>query len=620
MRLPILLNRNNEQKLLIKQLNNNLISFENIESSITNYLNQTIKLLKLNIFMMDHLEQDNIEAIKSNTLLKSEETHSISKHSMVPLSHLVNTKQVKTDPLGLVIAKRKRKEMADPQIAEAILSASKLPPPIVPETTNSVDVPEELLQILALAKDYDKDDTENIDFFKNYSLIQPRKPLKTEVNNVTYMKRERLCKLSSLKKYFITKDFMEDTEETRTLVQNTVHTDEEWFMESFLHVLCILLIIITLPLSLIFCLKECLDSVTEAWGVKVERVEIKDVRLPIQLQRAMAAEAESVREATAKVIAAEGEMRASGALKAAAVEIKQHPIAMQLRYLQTVNSISSGKQSTIIFPVPLDLTSLFRAQLDNILCGNIFENVNFKADNKLQFLSNNNDEDSNEYENEQKEDLYKATGQENILTSSLKLPYQISTDEFMESLSQIECLDSVTEAWGVKVERVEIKDVRLPIQLQRAMAAEAESVREATAKVIAAEGEMRASGALKAAAVEIKQHPIAMQLRYLQTVNSISSGKQSTIIFPVPLDLTSLFRAQLDNILCGNIFENVNFKADNKLQFLSNNNDEDSNEYENEQKEDLYKATGQENILTSSLKLPYQISTDEFMESLSQIV
>lgn len=182
-------------------------------------------------------------------------------------------------------------------------------------------------------------------------------------------------------------------------------------------------------------------------------------------------------------------------------------------------------------------------------------------------------------------------------------------------------MDSVTEAWGVKVERVEIKDVRLPIQLQRAMAAEAESVREATAKVIAAEGEMRASGALKAAAVEIKQHPIAMQLRYLQTVNSISSGKQSTIIFPVPLDLTSLFRAQLDNILCGNIFENVNFKADNKLQFLNNNNnDEDSNEYENEQKEDLYKATGQENILTSSLKLPYQMSTDEFMESLSQIV
>ncbi|CAH8435030.1 unnamed protein product [Schistosoma bovis] len=558
MRLPILLNRNNEQKLLIKQLNNNLISFENIESSITNYLNQTIKLLKLNIFMMDHLEQDNIEAIKSNTLLKSEETHSISKHSMVPLSHLVNTKQVKTDPLGLVIAKRKRKEMADPQIAEAILSASKLPPPIVPETTNSVDVPEELLQILALAKDYDKDDTENIDFFKNYSLIQPRKPLKTEVNNVTYMKRERLCKLSSLKKYFITKDFMEDTEETRTLVQNTVHTDEEWFMESFLHVLCILLIIITLPLSLIFCLKV----------------------------------------------------------------VTHYERAVLFRLGRLVSATAKGPGLIFVLPCldryrVLDLrTFTFDVPTQEVLTKDsvtvvVNAVVYYRVRDPVRAVVN-------------VEDANRATrvlGQTTLLNvlGTVNLEELLTAREDIAALMQ-ECLDSVTEAWGVKVERVEIKDVRLPIQLQRAMAAEAESVREATAKVIAAEGEMRASGALKAAAVEIKQHPIAMQLRYLQTVNSISSGKQSTIIFPVPLDLTSLFRAQLDNILCGNIFENVNFKADNKLQFLSNNNDEDSNEYENEQKEDLYKATGQENILTSSLKLPYQISTDEFMESLSQIV
>ncbi|CAH8435022.1 unnamed protein product [Schistosoma guineensis] len=559
MRLPILLNRNNEQKLLIKQLNNNLISFENIESSITNYLNQTIKLLKLNIFMMDHLEQDNIEAIKSNTLLKSEETHSVSKHSMVPLSHLVNTKQVKTDPLGLVIAKRKRKEMADPQIAEAILSASKLPPPIVPETTNSVDVPEELLQILALAKDYDKDDTENIDFFKNYSLIQPRKPLKTEVNNVTYMKRERLCKLSSLKKYFITKDFMEDTEETRTLVQNTVHTDEEWFMESFLHVLCILLIIITLPLSLIFCLKV----------------------------------------------------------------VTHYERAVLFRLGRLVSATAKGPGLIFVLPCldryrVLDLrTFTFDVPTQEVLTKDsvtvvVNAVVYYRVRDPVRAVVN-------------VEDANRATrvlGQTTLLNvlGTVNLEELLTAREDIAALMQ-ECLDSVTEAWGVKVERVEIKDVRLPIQLQRAMAAEAESVREATAKVIAAEGEMRASGALKAAAVEIKQHPIAMQLRYLQTVNSISSGKQSTIIFPVPLDLTSLFRAQLDNILCGNIFENVNFKADNKLQFLNiNNNDEDSNEYENEQKEDLYKATGQENILTSSLKLPYQMSTDEFMESLSQIV
>ncbi|KAM3182305.1 hypothetical protein ACTXT7_012659 [Hymenolepis weldensis] len=104
---------------------------------------------------------------------------------------------------------------------------------------------------------------------------------------------------------------------------------------------------------------ECLDSVTEAWGVKVERVEIKDVRLPIQLQRAMAAEAEAAREATAKVIAAEGEMRASSALKFAALEISQHPIAVQLRYLQTLNTISSGKKSTIVFPIPIEMLKFF---------------------------------------------------------------------------------------------------------------------------------------------------------------------------------------------------------------------------------------------------------------------
>ncbi|VDM02585.1 unnamed protein product [Schistocephalus solidus] len=112
---------------------------------------------------------------------------------------------------------------------------------------------------------------------------------------------------------------------------------------------------------------ECLDSVTEAWGVKVERVEIKDVRLPIQLQRAMAAEAEAAREATAKVIAAEGEMRASKALKFAALEISQHPIAVQLRYLQTLNNISSGKDSTIVFPVPIEMLKFFKqdsAELD----------------------------------------------------------------------------------------------------------------------------------------------------------------------------------------------------------------------------------------------------------------
>ncbi|XP_043207686.1 band 7 protein AGAP004871-like [Amphibalanus amphitrite] len=98
-----------------------------------------------------------------------------------------------------------------------------------------------------------------------------------------------------------------------------------------------------------------LDDATDAWGVKVERVEVKDVRLPQELQRAMAAEAEASREAKAKVIAAEGEMKASLSLKNAADIMCTSPSALQLRYLQTLNTISAEKNSTIIFPVPIDI-------------------------------------------------------------------------------------------------------------------------------------------------------------------------------------------------------------------------------------------------------------------------
>jgi len=100
-----------------------------------------------------------------------------------------------------------------------------------------------------------------------------------------------------------------------------------------------------------------LDEATDAWGVKVERVEVKDVRLPQELQRAMAAEAEASREAKAKVIAAEGEQKAARALKEAADIMAEAPQALQLRYLQTLNTISAEKNTTIIFPVPIDLLS-----------------------------------------------------------------------------------------------------------------------------------------------------------------------------------------------------------------------------------------------------------------------
>jgi len=106
-------------------------------------------------------------------------------------------------------------------------------------------------------------------------------------------------------------------------------------------------------------MKSVLDEGTEPWGVKVERVEVKDVRVPEQLMRAMAAEAEAAREARAKVIAAEGEHKASRALRQAAEVIMDSPAALQLRYLQTLNSISAENNSTIIFPVPIDTLSEF---------------------------------------------------------------------------------------------------------------------------------------------------------------------------------------------------------------------------------------------------------------------
>ncbi|KAG1663268.1 Stomatin-2 [Nymphon striatum] len=106
-------------------------------------------------------------------------------------------------------------------------------------------------------------------------------------------------------------------------------------------------------------IQNTLDGATDAWGIKVERVEMKDVRLPVQLQRAMAAEAEAAREARAKLIAAEGEYKSSRALKEAADVLSQSKTALQLRFLQTLNTISAEKNSTIVFPLPMDFLHNF---------------------------------------------------------------------------------------------------------------------------------------------------------------------------------------------------------------------------------------------------------------------
>jgi len=106
-------------------------------------------------------------------------------------------------------------------------------------------------------------------------------------------------------------------------------------------------------------LQTIIDETTERWGVKVTAVEIKDIELPVTMQRAMAKQAEAEREKRAKVIHAEGELQASAQLAQAAQMIGSQPATLQLRYLQTLTEIAVEKNSTIIFPLPLDLIEPF---------------------------------------------------------------------------------------------------------------------------------------------------------------------------------------------------------------------------------------------------------------------
>ncbi len=106
-------------------------------------------------------------------------------------------------------------------------------------------------------------------------------------------------------------------------------------------------------------LQIILDSHTDPWGIKVSTVEIKHVDLPTEMQRAMAKQAEAERERRAKVIAAEGEYQAAEKLKLAAEIIQDQPMALQMRYLQTLREVAAENNSTTIFPIPIDLFSIF---------------------------------------------------------------------------------------------------------------------------------------------------------------------------------------------------------------------------------------------------------------------
>lgn len=107
-------------------------------------------------------------------------------------------------------------------------------------------------------------------------------------------------------------------------------------------------------------LQKVIDERTDPWGIKVSMVEIKHLDLPVEMQRAMAKQAEAERERRAKIIAAKGEFEASEKLSQAAAIISEHPAALQLRYLQTLVEIAAENNSTTIFPIPMDLFEAFR--------------------------------------------------------------------------------------------------------------------------------------------------------------------------------------------------------------------------------------------------------------------
>ncbi len=107
-------------------------------------------------------------------------------------------------------------------------------------------------------------------------------------------------------------------------------------------------------------LQEIIDEQTDPWGIKVKTVEIKDVKIPGEMQRAIARQAEAERERRAKIINAEGELQAASKLSEAAAIIAENPAALQLRYLQSLVDISAENASTIVFPIPIDMFKFFQ--------------------------------------------------------------------------------------------------------------------------------------------------------------------------------------------------------------------------------------------------------------------
>jgi len=131
--------------------------------------------------------------------------------------------------------------------------------------------------------------------------------------------------------------------------------------------------------------------------------------------------------------------------------------------------------------------------------------------------------------------LLAQTTLRSVISSKDLTDLLIKRDVISTSIQQI--MDQATDPWGVNVTRVELRDIILPQNMQRAMAAEAEATRVAKAKIIAAEGEAKAATNLAIASATMAQSPGAMQLRYLQTLTTIGAEQNTTIVFPIPLEM-----------------------------------------------------------------------------------
>jgi regulator of protease activity HflC (stomatin/prohibitin superfamily) len=157
--------------------------------------------------------------------------------------------------------------------------------------------------------------------------------------------------------------------------------------------------------------------------------------------------------------------------------------------------------------------------------------------------------DSNKAINEVEDYLYATT--QLAQTTLRSVLGQVELDQLLSEREEInhrlqKIIDEQTDAWGVKVSLVEVKHVDLPAEMQRAIARQAEAERERRSKVIHADGEFQASARLREAADVISQNPTTIQLRFLQTLTEVATEKNSTLVFPVPIDLFEPFMRKRD--------------------------------------------------------------------------